>query len=230
MNRAESYARLKARRPGIEAAEKEIAPYEAIADLILDARVRAGLSQAELARRAGTTQARISEIESGEANTKPETIMRIGEALGAHIDYATLLQALTNLYVTTGTFVPMRTLISTFETEVEDAAVTTRIFYVPADRGLPLFDADNIVVGGAITTESTFIAPGFITVRDNTLSGGVTLVASNAFSYAPHHSLHGIFAGVSETEDEPNGDEPGTPAETPDETPAAANSNLALAA
>jgi len=225
MNRAESYARLKARRPGIEAAEKEIAPYEAIADLVLDGRVRAGLSQAELARRAGTTQARISEIESGEANTKPETIMRIGEALGAHIDYAALLQALTNLYVTTSTFVPMRTVISTCETEVEDAAATTRFFSVAADMALPLFDADNIVVGGAITPQSTFIAPGFITVKDNTLSGGVTLVTSNAFSYAPHHLLLGIFAGVSEPEDEPNGDEPGTSAET-----AAANSNLALAA
>ena len=123
--------------------------------------------------------------------------MRIGEALGAHIDHATLLQALTNLYVTAGSFVPMRTLISTFETEVEDAAVTTRIFYVPADGGLPLFDADNIVVGEAITPVSAFIAPGFITVKDNTRSGGVTLVASNAFSYAPHYSLHGIFAGVS---------------------------------
>ncbi len=97
MNRAESYARLKAQRPDIEAAEKQIAPYEAIADLILDARIRAGLSQAELAKRAATTQARISEIESGEANTKLQTLLRIREALGTHIDHTTLLQALTNL-------------------------------------------------------------------------------------------------------------------------------------
>src|SRR5438552_18628216 len=129
MNRAESYARLKARRPGVEAAEKEIAPYEAIADLILDARIRARLSQAELARRAGTTQARISEIESGEANAKLETLMRIGEALGSHIDRMELLHAVGRAYNATGqTFITLKTPVFTFETNVALGAAETGCF------------------------------------------------------------------------------------------------------
>ncbi len=228
MNRAESYARLKAQRPDIEAAEKQIAPYEAIADLILDARIRAGLSQAELAKRAATTQARISEIESGEANTKLQTLLRIGEALGAHIDHATLLQALTNLYLTTGTFISMRTPVSTFETEVEDAAAATRVFSVTIDAGLPLFDAADIVVNTAITPGSAFVAPGFITVKDMAFSGGVTIVGGGAFDYSLLSANSFVFAGtVNSAEDKPEGDdEP----KTPSKAPTAANSELALAA
>lgn len=226
MNRAESYARLKERRPGIAAAEKEIAPYEAIADLILDARIGAKLSQAELARRAGTTQARISEIESGEANTKPETIIRIGEALGAHIDRVTLLRALTNLYVKAGTFVAVKTPISTCETEVEQAAVSTRFFSVAIDTSLPLFDSGNITVGTLVQPGIAYMAPGFVTIHDTSLSSGLVFTGGSDFSYLPHPPLHGVFAGRSATDDEPNGDEPATLVETEN----AANSNLALAA
>ena len=232
MNRAESYARLKARRPGIEAAEKEIAPYEAIADLLLDARIRAGLTQAELAKRAGTTQARISGMESGEANTKLETLMRIGEALGPHIDRMELLHAIGRAYLAVGhTFVTLKTPVSTFETIVTLGAAETVPFSVTADAGLPLFDAENILVGSAMTPGSVsathLIAPGFVVLKDVAFSTGITFAGGGGLG-SSLLAQGFTFAGKSlETTGDDNGDdEP----ETPSKARSADDSELALAA
>src|SRR5881409_2015473 len=126
MKLSDSYARLKARRPEVEAAETEIALSEAIADLIVDARVRAGLTQTELARRAGTSQARISELERGEANPTVDTLARIAAALGGFIDLGAFLSLVGSTNVTnSGTFIAVPAQMSFFTTEVTEGAVTT---------------------------------------------------------------------------------------------------------
>lgn len=53
-----------------------------LAEALYRARQTAGLSQSELARRAGTTQAQISLVENGGRTPRLETLRRIAEALG----------------------------------------------------------------------------------------------------------------------------------------------------
>ena len=59
------------------AAHAEIAFAQSLADLLVGRRVALGLSQMELADRAGTTQATISHIENGEGNPRLDTLARI---------------------------------------------------------------------------------------------------------------------------------------------------------
>jgi len=125
MKLTDSYARLKARRPELEAAEAEIALSEAIADLIVDARVRTGLTQAELARRAGTSQARISELERGEANPTVDTLARIAGALGGLLDLGAFLSLVGSANITnSGTFVAVPAQMSFFTSAVTEGAAT----------------------------------------------------------------------------------------------------------
>ena len=53
--------------------------------LIRDARVRAGLTQAELARRAGTSQAAVARYEGGAASPAVSTLERLLRAAGAEL-------------------------------------------------------------------------------------------------------------------------------------------------
>ena len=50
---------------------------------LIEARTRAGLSQAELAQRMGTTQSAIARLESGKAPPSMRTIVRIAAATGS---------------------------------------------------------------------------------------------------------------------------------------------------
>ena len=52
------------------------------APLIREARLRAGLSQAELAQRVGTTQSAVARWEVGRAHPSAETLGRVVEACG----------------------------------------------------------------------------------------------------------------------------------------------------
>jgi transcriptional regulator with XRE-family HTH domain len=52
------------------------------ADLVREARARAGLSQRELAVRAGTTQSVVGRIETGIGSPRVETVERLLEAAG----------------------------------------------------------------------------------------------------------------------------------------------------
>jgi len=55
-------------------------------------RLAAGLSQAELARRIGTSQSHIARIESGDGDPQLSTMLRLSEAIGVPLgDLATLL-------------------------------------------------------------------------------------------------------------------------------------------
>jgi transcriptional regulator with XRE-family HTH domain len=57
-------------------------------DLIKETRRRAGLSQAELARRASTTQSAVARWESGRVSPSLDTTMRVMRAAGFDLDYS----------------------------------------------------------------------------------------------------------------------------------------------
>jgi ribosome-binding protein aMBF1 (putative translation factor) len=58
----------------------------AIASELIRARARAGLSQAELAERMGTSQSAIARIESGRTLPSAKTLIRFAEATGSKIE------------------------------------------------------------------------------------------------------------------------------------------------
>ena len=50
---------------------------------LVKARLRAGLSQAELARRMGTSQSAIARLESGQTLLSPKALLRYADATGS---------------------------------------------------------------------------------------------------------------------------------------------------
>jgi ribosome-binding protein aMBF1 (putative translation factor) len=58
----------------------------AIASELIRARARAGLSQAELAERMGTSQSAIARLESGRTLPSAKTLLRFAEATGSKIE------------------------------------------------------------------------------------------------------------------------------------------------
>ena len=67
--------------PKNKAAYDELTPECAVASANTKARAEAGLTQAELAKKAGMTQAQVSRLESGQWPT-PATIEKLARALG----------------------------------------------------------------------------------------------------------------------------------------------------
>jgi transcriptional regulator with XRE-family HTH domain len=59
--------------------------HEKVALRVIQLRMRAGISQEELARRVGTTKSAISRLESGRHTPNVETLQRIAEAVGARL-------------------------------------------------------------------------------------------------------------------------------------------------
>jgi ribosome-binding protein aMBF1 (putative translation factor) len=75
---------LKETAGRIEAEEKAYAFYTG--QIIEDARKKAKISQAELARRIGSDRSYISRVESGQTEPKVSTFYRIMNALGCQIE------------------------------------------------------------------------------------------------------------------------------------------------
>jgi ribosome-binding protein aMBF1 (putative translation factor) len=71
--------------PGIRGEHERLAPFEALARLVIMRRATLGLSQAQLAERMKTTASAISRIESGAHATNARTLMRLAEALQARV-------------------------------------------------------------------------------------------------------------------------------------------------
>ena len=69
--------------PAVRAEYERLAPYEALARIVIMRRGSLGLTQAELAARMGTTASAISRIESGQHATSARTLKKLGDALGA---------------------------------------------------------------------------------------------------------------------------------------------------
>jgi predicted transcriptional regulator len=69
-------------KPGVRQAYERQKPEYAIARAIIAARVRAGLSQAELAARMATSQPFVARLESGRTLPSMRTLLRVAEATG----------------------------------------------------------------------------------------------------------------------------------------------------
>jgi len=77
--------RRRARNPAYRAELARLAPYEALARIVIRRRGQLGLSQAELAQRMGTSHSAISRIESGQHATTVQTLRRLADALETHL-------------------------------------------------------------------------------------------------------------------------------------------------
>ena len=83
--------RFKARafaRPGVKKAYDDLAEEFAFLDEVLKARAEAGLTQAEVAARVGTTQSSIARLESAEPKHSPSiaTLQKYAKALGYKVE------------------------------------------------------------------------------------------------------------------------------------------------
>lgn len=68
--------------PEFRAEYKRLAPYEALARIVIMRRAALGLTQAELAARIGTTAATVSRVESGQHAVRARTRQMLVDSLG----------------------------------------------------------------------------------------------------------------------------------------------------
>ena len=88
------YEEVKARllqNPAVRAEYDALAAEYEISAELLKARLRAGLSQAELAERMGTSQSAIARLESGHTLPSTKTLMRFAEATGSKVQLRLLV-------------------------------------------------------------------------------------------------------------------------------------------
>jgi len=81
-----AFEELKARLladPTVKAEYDALAPEFEIAAELLKARLRAGLSQGELAARMGTSQSAVARLESGQTLPSTKTLLRYARATGS---------------------------------------------------------------------------------------------------------------------------------------------------
>ncbi len=71
--------------PKVKAEYEALAPEFEISAELLQARLRAGLSQEELAVRMKTSQSTIARLESGQALPSTKTLLRFAEATGSKV-------------------------------------------------------------------------------------------------------------------------------------------------
>jgi ribosome-binding protein aMBF1 (putative translation factor) len=71
--------------PEVQREYEALAPEFEISAELLRARLRAGLSQAELAARMNTSQSAVARLESGQTLPSTKTLLRFAEATGSRI-------------------------------------------------------------------------------------------------------------------------------------------------
>jgi ribosome-binding protein aMBF1 (putative translation factor) len=74
------------KEPGFRAEYESLAPQFALVRTLVQARARAGLTQAQLARRMGTKQSVVARIESGRNPPNFRTLEKYARALGRRIE------------------------------------------------------------------------------------------------------------------------------------------------
>ena len=72
--------------PEVKREYEALAPEFEFSVELLRARLRAGLSQAELAQRMGTSQSAIARLESGQTLPSTKTLLRFAEATGSKVE------------------------------------------------------------------------------------------------------------------------------------------------
>jgi ribosome-binding protein aMBF1 (putative translation factor) len=83
-----AYEEFRARlfaSPEVKAEYDALAPEFEISAELIKARRRAGLSQAELAARMGTSQSTIARLESGQTLPSTKTLLRFAQATGSKV-------------------------------------------------------------------------------------------------------------------------------------------------
>lgn len=70
----------------VKKAYDELGPEFAIIQMIMERRLKAGLTQAELAKKIGTKQSAISRIEQGSYNPSLALLVKLSKALGAKLE------------------------------------------------------------------------------------------------------------------------------------------------
>lgn len=83
-NRA-AWRRRAAQSPEYRAEQERLAPYEALARMVIARRIRYGLTQEQLADRMGTSESAISRLESAQHRPSVETLEKLGQAFGERI-------------------------------------------------------------------------------------------------------------------------------------------------
>ena len=73
------------RDPKYRKAYDALGPKYDLIHAILDARIKRGITQAEIAKRAGTTQSAIARFESGVGNPTLDFMQRVSAAVGARV-------------------------------------------------------------------------------------------------------------------------------------------------
>src|SRR3989344_783285 len=74
------------RDPKFKKAYDALKPKYDLIRAILDARIKRGVTQKEIARRAGTTQSAIARFESGVGNPTLDFLSRVSAAVGARLE------------------------------------------------------------------------------------------------------------------------------------------------
>ena len=82
----EDAKRTALRNPEFQKTYDAFGPKYALINAMLAARNKKGLTQAEIARRTGTTQSAIARFESGRTNPTLEFASRLSHALGAQLE------------------------------------------------------------------------------------------------------------------------------------------------
>ena len=74
------------KNPKIKAEYDKLQPEFAMIQAVIDARVKKGVTQKELAQRIGTKQSVISRLESGRANPSVAFLKKLAQALNSHLE------------------------------------------------------------------------------------------------------------------------------------------------
>jgi ribosome-binding protein aMBF1 (putative translation factor) len=82
----EEFERRALQDPAVKAEYDRLGPQFEISAELIRARQRAGLSQAELAERMGTSQSTIPRLESGQTLPSTKTLLRFAAATGSKIE------------------------------------------------------------------------------------------------------------------------------------------------
>lgn len=80
------------REPAVAAQEADLQPSRDVALLLVSLRQRMHLSQSEFARKAGVSQAYVSQLESGTANPSVRRLNRLLRAVGATLRLSALIE------------------------------------------------------------------------------------------------------------------------------------------
>lgn len=77
--------RRRQSNPDYAAEAARVAPFEAMARLVIKYRLEHDLTQKELAHKIGTSHSAVSRLESGQATVSLKTMKRVAEALGGRL-------------------------------------------------------------------------------------------------------------------------------------------------